>query len=95
MEPILLGRSKSLPFQIQFARANALAGYKNKAIEDIAAVGGATKIEFPALADCAQSAKIIAHIHHEMALHIDYCQGFGITKGEIEKSEESEGMLLL
>jgi len=39
-----------------------------------------------------QGAKIISHIYHEMALHIDYCKGFGASKEEIETSEESQGM---
>ncbi|KAE8447396.1 hypothetical protein EG329_010810 [Mollisiaceae sp. DMI_Dod_QoI] len=62
-------------FLIQFARANALAAYKAKTMEDISA-----------------SAKIVAHIHQEMALHIDYCKGFGITKEEIVSTEESQDM---
>ena len=40
-----------------------------------------------------QGAKIISHIYHEMALHIDYCKGFGASKEEIETSEESQGMM--
>ena len=39
-----------------------------------------------------KSAKIVAHIHHEMSLHIDYCKDFGVTKEEIEASEESQGI---
>jgi hypothetical protein len=27
-----------------------------------------------------------------MRLHIDYCKDFGVTKEEIEKTEESQGM---
>jgi hypothetical protein len=27
-----------------------------------------------------------------MALHIDYCKGFGVSKEEMEAAEESEGM---
>jgi hypothetical protein len=34
---------------------------------------------------------MVEHIHHETALHIDYCKGFGITKAEMEASEESQG----
>jgi hypothetical protein len=26
-----------------------------------------------------------------MALHVEYCRGFGISKKEIEESEESQG----
>lgn len=42
------------------------------------------------IADIAAAAKIVGHIHHEMGLHISYCQDFGITKEEIEASEESQ-----
>ncbi|KAI0145876.1 Phosphomethylpyrimidine kinase-domain-containing protein [Hypoxylon sp. NC0597] len=58
-------------YLIHFARANALASYKSKNMEDIAA-----------------GAKIVSHIHTEMKLHIDYCKGFGISKEEIEATEE-------
>jgi hypothetical protein len=34
----------------------------------------------------------VAHIEHEMALHIDYCRGFGVSKEEMETAEESEGV---
>ncbi|KAG9246359.1 thiamine biosynthesis protein-like protein (Thi-4) [Calycina marina] len=60
-------------FLIQFARANALAAYKAKTMEDISA-----------------GAKIVAHINHEMGLHIEYCKGFGVTKEEILRTEESQ-----
>ena len=39
-----------------------------------------------------KAAKIVGHIHHEMGLHIDYCKDFGVTKEEIEMTEESQGM---
>lgn len=42
-----------------------------------------------------ESAGIILHIHREMALHINYCEGFGMTKAEIEAAEESQGKLLI
>ena len=35
---------------------------------------------------------MVEHVHHEMALHVDYCKGFGITEAEMEASEESQGM---
>jgi hypothetical protein len=38
-----------------------------------------------------QGAKIVTHIHQEMALHIDYCKGFGVTKEEIVATEEHQG----
>ncbi|APA08217.1 hypothetical protein sscle_03g029870 [Sclerotinia sclerotiorum 1980 UF-70] len=60
-------------YLVQFARANALASYKAKTMEGIAA-----------------SAGIVLHIHREMALHINYCEGFGMTKAEIEACEESQ-----
>ena len=34
---------------------------------------------------------MVGHIHHEMALHVDYSTGFGITKAEMEASEENQG----
>ncbi|TGO45460.1 hypothetical protein BCON_0390g00030 [Botryotinia convoluta] len=60
-------------YLVQFARATALASYKAKTMEGIAA-----------------SAGIVLHIHREMALHINYCEGFGMTKAEIEACEESQ-----
>lgn len=33
----------------------------------------------------------MAHIRHEMGLHIEYCKEFGVSKEEIEASEESQG----
>ena len=41
----------------------------------------------------SKSAKIVSHIHREMFLHIEYCEGFGMTKAEIENSEESQGIV--
>lgn len=60
-------------YLIQFARANALASYKAKNMETIAA--------------CA---RIVTHIHHEMRLHIEYCADFGVTKEQMESTEESQ-----
>ncbi|KAI9740716.1 MAG: hypothetical protein M1818_004681 [Claussenomyces sp. TS43310] len=60
-------------YLVQFARANALAAYKAKTMEDIVA-----------------SSKVVAHIYHEMALHIEYCKGFGVSQEEMELTEESE-----
>ncbi|PQE16747.1 hypothetical protein CJF30_00003453 [Rutstroemia sp. NJR-2017a BBW] len=39
----------------------------------------------------AKAAGIVGHIHREMALHINYCEGFGMTKAEIEACEENQG----
>ncbi|KAK7712736.1 trifunctional hydroxymethylpyrimidine kinase/phosphomethylpyrimidine kinase/thiaminase [Botryosphaeria dothidea] len=60
-------------FLIQFSRANALAAYKAKNLDDI-----------------NKSARIIQHIQEEMGLHIKYCEGFGLTKAEIESHEEHQ-----
>ncbi|KAI1847795.1 hypothetical protein JX265_009223 [Neoarthrinium moseri] len=60
-------------YLVHFARANALASYKAKSMEDIAA-----------------GAKIVTHIHTEMSLHLDYCASFGISKAEIEATEEQQ-----
>ncbi|KAI0381024.1 Phosphomethylpyrimidine kinase-domain-containing protein [Hypomontagnella monticulosa] len=60
-------------YLVHFARANALASYKAKNMEDIAA-----------------GAKIVSHIHTEMQLHLDYCKEFGISKEEIEATEEHQ-----
>ncbi|KAL7626694.1 trifunctional hydroxymethylpyrimidine kinase/phosphomethylpyrimidine kinase/thiaminase [Parahypoxylon ruwenzoriense] len=60
-------------YLVHFARANALASYKAKSIEDIAA-----------------AAKIVIQIHTEMKLHLDYCKEFGISKEEIEATEEHQ-----
>jgi hydroxymethylpyrimidine/phosphomethylpyrimidine kinase len=38
-----------------------------------------------------QSAAIVTHIFKEMELHVGYCQGFGISKEEMEKTEEKAG----
>lgn len=38
-----------------------------------------------------QSAAIVTHIFKEMELHINYCRGFGISREEMEQTEEKEG----
>ncbi|GME58465.1 hypothetical protein GTA08_BOTSDO05853 [Neofusicoccum parvum] len=58
-------------FLIQFSRANALAAYKAKNLDDI-----------------NKSARIVQHIQEEMSLHIKYCEGFGLTKAQIESHKE-------
>jgi thiaminase len=35
---------------------------------------------------------MVEHVHHEMALHVEYCKGFDITKAKMEASQESQGM---
>ncbi|OQO07806.1 hypothetical protein B0A48_06597 [Cryoendolithus antarcticus] len=60
-------------YLIHFARANALAGYKAKDLDDIAA-----------------AAQIVTSIRYETDLHIAECAKLGITKEEMEQSEESQ-----
>ena len=38
-----------------------------------------------------KAARIVAHIHHEMRLHIEYCSRFDVTIEEMESMEESQG----
>ncbi|KAJ5333907.1 hypothetical protein MYU51_018297 [Penicillium brevicompactum] len=59
-------------YLVQFARSNALASYKAKTMDSIAA-----------------SAQIVLHIQREMALHIDYCASFGLSKQEMEDTPET------
>ncbi|KAI9873975.1 MAG: hypothetical protein M1830_010344, partial [Pleopsidium flavum] len=40
--------------------------------------------------DISASAKIVLHIEREMALHLDYCKAFGLSKEDIERHEESQ-----
>lgn len=60
-------------YLIHFARANALAGYKTKSLDDIAG-----------------AAAIVTHIRHEINLHIEECEQFGLTQEDMEKCEESQ-----
>lgn len=39
--------------------------------------------------DVSRSAQIVAHIKHEMQLHLSYCKEFGITLDEINDTKES------
>ncbi|KXX79814.1 putative hydroxymethylpyrimidine/phosphomethylpyrimidine kinase 2 [Madurella mycetomatis] len=43
-----------------------------------------------AIEDVAASAAIVTHVFKEMELHIGYCAGFGISRGEMENTEEKE-----
>ena len=36
----------------------------------------------------------MSHIYTEMSLHIGYCKEFGISKEEIENTEEHQGELV-
>lgn len=38
-----------------------------------------------------QSAQIVLHIQREMALHLEYCASFGLSKEEMEKHPETIG----
>lgn len=38
-----------------------------------------------------KGAKIVTHIYTEMQLHLDYCESFGVSKKEIEATEEQQG----
>ena len=40
------------------------------------------------MADVAAGAAIVTHIETEMRLHLDYCAGFGLTRREMEETEE-------
>ncbi|KAL4880460.1 Phosphomethylpyrimidine kinase-domain-containing protein [Aspergillus karnatakaensis] len=64
--------SQDYLYLVQFARSNALASYKAKDMDSIAA-----------------SARIVLHIQRETALHVDYCESFGLSKAEMEKLPES------
>ncbi|KFY72822.1 hypothetical protein V501_07181 [Pseudogymnoascus sp. VKM F-4519 (FW-2642)] len=60
-------------YLVQYARATALAGYKAKTLDEIAA-----------------SATVVTHIIHEMNLHVEYCEAFGVSKEQILATEEDE-----
>lgn len=59
-------------FLIQFARAYALAVYKARTLEEMRA--GLTGLS--------------AILDKEMDLHVDYCAGWGISRGEMEAAPE-------
>ena len=39
-----------------------------------------------------QSAKTVLHTEREMALHLGYCEDFGLSKEAVERQEESQGL---
>lgn len=41
-----------------------------------------------------QSAEIVLHIQHEMALHLEYCASFGLSKQDMEAHPETIGKAL-
>ncbi|KFY23743.1 hypothetical protein V493_05665 [Pseudogymnoascus sp. VKM F-4281 (FW-2241)] len=47
------------------------------------------------LDEIATSAKVVSHIIHEMNLHIEYCNDFGVSKEQILATEEDEGEYVL
>jgi hydroxymethylpyrimidine/phosphomethylpyrimidine kinase len=34
---------------------------------------------------------VVTHIIHEMNLHVEYCESFGVSKEQILATEEDEG----
>lgn len=40
------------------------------------------------------SARIVQHIQEEMSLHIKYCEGFGLTKTQLESHKEHPGKVV-
>lgn len=42
----------------------------------------------------AKSAAIVANCFREMNLHVQYCAGFGISKEQMEKTEEHQGKMI-
>lgn len=81
--------------QVHFARSNALASYKGKTMESVAAVRG-IRMSFSTRVsanntDGSQSARIVLHIEREMSLHVDYCASFGLSKADMENTPETNG----
>ncbi len=60
-------------FLIHFARAYALAAYKSDTLEDLRAA----------------TATVSALIDTEMKLHVEYCEGWGITEAQMQAVEEA------
>ena len=60
-------------FLIHFARAYALAAYKSDRLEDIRAA----------------SRSVSAIVDTEMALHVDYCAGWGLTEVDLAATPEA------
>jgi thiaminase/transcriptional activator TenA len=61
-------------FLIHFARAFALAAFKSDTLAD--------------LADRAATLSVLTG--HEMAMHVEYCRGWGITREQIEAAPEAQ-----
>jgi thiaminase/transcriptional activator TenA len=64
-------------FLIHFARAWALAVYKSDTLEDM----------------CQASATLNALLHQEMALHLRFCAGWGISQAQMETAPEAAANL--
>lgn len=60
-------------FLIHFSRAWALAVYKSETLADMRAA----------------TTTLNAHLNFEMDLHVKYCAGWGITKEELEQTDEA------
>lgn len=60
-------------FLIHFSRAWALAAYKSETLADMRAA----------------TTTLNAHLNFEMDLHVKYCAGWGITKEELEHTDEA------
>jgi thiaminase/transcriptional activator TenA len=61
-------------FLIHFARAFALAAFKSDTFEDLA----------------DRAATLQALTGHEMAMHVEYCRGWGISRAEMEAAPEAQ-----
>lgn len=38
-----------------------------------------------------KSASMVRHIENEVKMHMSFCETYGLTKAEVENSEESQG----
>lgn len=66
-------------------------------MDSIAAVSICGNFPIPCdrLTQISQSARIVLHIQREMALHLDYCASFGLSKQEMEAHPETIGNIPL
>lgn len=72
-----------------------MAAYKAKSMESISAVSSPwVLVPMAYLIQPIQSAQIVLHIEREMALHLEYCASFGLSKQEMENQPETIGMVL-
>ncbi|MCJ1484831.1 hypothetical protein MMC06_005004 [Schaereria dolodes] len=68
-------------FLVQFARAKALGAYKRKSISDIASVSD------------SYGMRKVLHVEREMALHLKYCDTFGLSKKDVESHTASQACI--